>query len=310
MKRGLDFFSFDVDFFDDEKIQYVSARFGIKGEVCAIRLLTRIYRNGYFLKWDEDAPYLFAKVAGNGFTPDLVNGIVDELAKRGFFDKALLNSFGVLTSHGIQQRYFKACERRKKIEVDERLLLVDPSDFKNLQIRRSTSCYHSEGECRHHVDISNQNTGISNQNADISKQSKEKETKVNERRLKEKNTDAGSNPNVLPYKAFQTYSDNIRPINSDIGKDRLLDLIEHYGDEWVCRAIERAVMRGNKNLRYISAILRNWEEYGYDDDVADTLRKEQSRSRRTGKQQAISDVMDLLEEYEQEAKNNGIDGNS
>lgn len=303
MKRGLDFFSFDVDFFDDEKIQYVSARFGIKGEVCAIRLLTRIYRNGYFLKWDEDAPYLFAKVAGNGFTPDLVNGIVDELAKRGFFDKALLNSFGVLTSHGIQQRYFKACERRKKIEVDERLLLVDPSDFKNLQIRRSTSCYHSEKKCRHHADILNQNADISNQNADISKQSK-----VEESRGKERKVDVVKDAPTAPYEAFRIYANNIHPVSSEIEKDRLLDLIDHYGDEWVCKAIERAVMRNKRNLGYIIGILRRWDSEGYDDEKNFAHQRSQhSQQQSPGKQQAISDVMDLLAEYEQEAKNNGID---
>ena len=297
MKRGLDFFSFDVDFFDDEKIQYVSARFGIKGEVCAIRLLTRIYRNGYFLKWDEDAPYLFAKVAGNGFTPDLVNGIVDELAKRGFFDKALLNSFGVLTSHGIQQRYFKACERRKKIEVDERLLLVDPSDFKNLQIRRSTSCYHSEGKCRHHTDISNQNADISNQNADISKQSK-----VEESRRKERKVDVVKDPATTPYESFRIYANNSHPVSSEIEKDRLLDLIDHYGDEWVCKAIERAVMRNKRNLGYIIGILRRWDSEGYDDEKTFNPQYSHPSQQKTGKQQAISDVMDLLEEYEQEAQ--------
>ena len=297
MKRGLDFFSFDVDFFDDEKIQYVSARFGIKGEVCAIRLLTRIYRNGYFLKWDEDAPYLFAKVAGNGFTPDLVNGIVDELAKRGFFDKALLNSFGVLTSHGIQQRYFKACERRKKIEVDERLLLVDPSDFKNLQIRRSTSCYHSEEKCRHHADISNQNADISNQNADISKQSK-----VEESRGKERKVDVVKDPATTPYEAFRIYANNIHPVSSEIEKDRLLDLIDHYGDEWICKAIERAVMRNKRNLGYIIGILRRWETEGYDDDTAYNSRNPQHNQRKAGKQQAISAVQNLMARYEQEAQ--------
>ena len=109
MKKGLDYFSFDVDFFEDEKIQYVSSRFGIKGEVCAIRLLTRLYRDGYFLRWDDqDSPYLFAKVAGKEFTPGLVKGIVDELVRRGFFNESLLHSFGILTSHGIQTRYLKA----------------------------------------------------------------------------------------------------------------------------------------------------------------------------------------------------------
>ena len=108
MKKGIDYFPLDVDFFEDEKIQFVSARFGIKGEVCAIRLLTRIYRNGYFVKWDEDSSYLFAKVAGKEFTPGLVNEVVKELIKRGFFDETLFDSLGILTSHGIQERFFKS----------------------------------------------------------------------------------------------------------------------------------------------------------------------------------------------------------
>ena len=111
MKKGLDFFPLDVDFFDDEKVQFVSARFGIKGEVCAIRLLTRIYRNGYFIKWDEDSAYLFSKVAGKEFSPCLANEIVHELVKRGFFNKSLFDSFGILTSRSIQDRYLKACIR-------------------------------------------------------------------------------------------------------------------------------------------------------------------------------------------------------
>lgn len=259
MKRGLDFFSFDVDFFDDEKIQFISARFGIKGEVCAIRLLTRIYRNGYFIKWDEDSPYLFAKVAGKEFSPGLVNGIVDELVRRGFFDKSLLHSFGILTSHGIQTRYFKACERRKKVEVEEQFLLVNSSDFKNLQIRQPDLCCQSNSKCQHHANINSSNVYISNINEDNNTQSKVKESKVEESRSSTKKTAADFG------KLVKSYQNNVHPIANDIEKDKLLDLLKTYGLDACLKAIERAVLRGRMNIGYIGGILRRWQENGYDD---------------------------------------------
>ena len=50
-KHGLDYFPFDCDFFDDEKIVAINGQFGIKGEIAAVKLLCAIYRNGYFIKW-------------------------------------------------------------------------------------------------------------------------------------------------------------------------------------------------------------------------------------------------------------------
>jgi hypothetical protein len=80
-KVGIDYFPFDVDFFNDEKIEFVSARFGVKGEVIAIRLLCKIYRKGYYTDWNEDESTLLAKRAGDGITPSLVSEIVKELVK-------------------------------------------------------------------------------------------------------------------------------------------------------------------------------------------------------------------------------------
>lgn len=37
-KMGLDYFPFDVDFFNDEKIVAISGEFGIKGEIVVIKL--------------------------------------------------------------------------------------------------------------------------------------------------------------------------------------------------------------------------------------------------------------------------------
>ncbi len=135
-KQGLDYFPLDVDFFNDEKIELVSARFGVKGEIITIRLLCKIYRNGYYTVWDEDECTLLAKRAGDGFTPSLVREIVYGLVRRGFFDESLLHSFGILSSKAIQKRYMRAVNDRKEIEIDERFWLIDKPKNAKISINR------------------------------------------------------------------------------------------------------------------------------------------------------------------------------
>lgn len=125
-KTGLDYFPFDVDFFDDDKISLTATRFGIKGELIAVKLLCRIYKNGYYSEFNEDIACLFAKRAGEGITPTLVNEVVNDLIKRGFFDEAVFNSIGVLTSFGIQKRYINVCDRlKRKAEIINKIKCFD-----------------------------------------------------------------------------------------------------------------------------------------------------------------------------------------
>jgi hypothetical protein len=124
-KIGIDYFPFDVDFFNDEKVEFVSARFGVKGEIIVIRLLCKIYRIGYYTEWNEDESTLLAKRAGDAISPALVSDVVKELVKRGFFDETLLNRFDILTSKGIQRRYVAATSERKEIEINRDFWLID-----------------------------------------------------------------------------------------------------------------------------------------------------------------------------------------
>lgn len=133
-KTGLDYFPFDINFFDDDKIQFVGARFGLKGENIAIRILCKIYSEGYFYKFGEDEALLFAKRVGDGCQYSFVNDVVYELVKRGFFDKSIFDRFKLLTSTGIQKRYFEAVCRRKDVEIYGKLLLIDVSKMDNVNI--------------------------------------------------------------------------------------------------------------------------------------------------------------------------------
>ena len=300
MKKGLDFFPLDVDFFDDEKVQFISARFGIKGEVCAIRLLTRIYRNGYFIKWDEDSAYLFSKVAGKEFSPCLANEIVHELVKRGFFNKSLFDSFGILTSRGIQDRFLKACIRRKDVEVDARYLLVDSSEFKNLRISKAYSSAPSFRKCIHDVSISEENVYIKEENVDIQAQSKVKESRVEESKEEERKNN--SFPSSAS-KVVKLYGDNIHPISSAIERDKLISLVEAHGEAFVQKAIERAVMRNKRSLAYITGILSRWETNGYDEGSNGDGKK---RPEATKKSEEYLAFLERRKAYKAKQKQKGV----
>jgi hypothetical protein len=80
----------------------------------AAKLLCKVFKAGYFIKWDDDAALLFSKGAGVNITHSLANDVVKELIKRDFFHKGLFERFAVLTSNGIQKRYIRICTDAKR----------------------------------------------------------------------------------------------------------------------------------------------------------------------------------------------------
>lgn len=121
-KTGLVYFPLDVDIFIDPKVEPVSLKYGAIGEAILIRLLCRIYREGYALPFDELAARSVAKDLGDiERYHSLVTSVVDELIQSGFFDRALFNTHKLLSSRGIQTRYEKVCTdcRRKNSKVPD-----------------------------------------------------------------------------------------------------------------------------------------------------------------------------------------------
>lgn len=122
-KTGLDYFPLDVDFFADEKIAAISGEFGIKGEITVIKLLCAVYRNGYFILWNEPLKYKLLRDLP-GVSPELIDQIVNRLVRWGFFDESLFDSVKVLTSRGIQKRFF-SITRRRGLPSDAKYLLAE-----------------------------------------------------------------------------------------------------------------------------------------------------------------------------------------
>ena len=121
-KSGIDFFPLDVNL--DAKFELIEAEYGLTGFGVIVHLLQEIYgKAGYYIEWTEEVALLFSRKVGTGGS--VVSEIVEAAIRRGMFDKEIYDKYRVLTSRGIQKRYFEAVSRRKVLEVDYNILLVN-----------------------------------------------------------------------------------------------------------------------------------------------------------------------------------------
>jgi hypothetical protein len=217
-KSGLEYFPLDVDFFEDEKVIAISREFGVKGEAVALRLLCAVYRQGYFAVWGDGLKQKLLRSVP-GLTPGLLEQIVSRLVKWDFFDKDLFHSAKVLTSRGVQRRFFAATKRRQTGENPAFLLVTVDS---NGDIARNNP-----------VDVnSNRDTARSN-GVNVCNNSQRKEEDI-------KPENAAAPARELPPSAetvtspdclarFRTYCD---AWNAVVGKPRIMPDIPHYADKF------------------------------------------------------------------------------
>ncbi|MDB2100050.1 Lin1244/Lin1753 domain-containing protein [Clostridium paraputrificum] len=233
VKEGLEYFPLDCDIDQDDKVALIEAQHGIKGFGVVIKLLMKIYKNGYFYEWTEKEQLLFSKRVNVDINE--VNVIINDLIKWNFFNEELFRSKKILTSNGIQKRYLAAVGRRQKVKILKEYLLLDDETinvYKNLVI----------------VDI---NTSSEVVNVDIGTQSKVKKSKVKE--SKENN----NNKSLLLFEELGFGS--ISPI---ILEDIKL-LEKEYTETWVIEALKEASEQGIRNIKYVKGILKNWKARGF-----------------------------------------------
>lgn len=166
-KDGLDYFPLDADFFEDEKIRILKARYGADGIILYIYLLCRIYKHGYYMKVNEDFEYLISDDLK--MSPDKVKQVLTFLLSRSLFDNTLFQSDAVLTSAGIQRRFQLAVKERAKknpIQAGRYWLL------KEAETEPFIRCTQFEG-------FSQKNNNNSGKNKDNSREQSLKESKVN-----------------------------------------------------------------------------------------------------------------------------------
>jgi hypothetical protein len=159
-KTGVDYLPLDV--FPKDKIKLLEAKHKLIGFGVWVKLLQKIYSNSYWLEWTNDISLLFSNEINVEI--NVVNDIINSCLCWNIFNKCMYEEYSVLTSTGIQKRYFDITRRRNRIEIIEELLLVDVNPAPKQEI----------------INV-NINSIISNR----STQSKVKESKVKESKVKE-----------------------------------------------------------------------------------------------------------------------------
>jgi hypothetical protein len=123
LKKGIDYFSHDVNMKDDIKIKLLRAKYGITGYAIYNLLLEDIYKNGYFLVVDED--YILIFCSDNNIETELFNSIVEFMISRQLFSEIIYKNYGILTSKRIQSDYLHATSKRTDNNVIDKKLDVD-----------------------------------------------------------------------------------------------------------------------------------------------------------------------------------------
>ena len=222
MKSGIPYFPLDCEL--DSKIELIEAEFGLNGFGVVVKLFQKIYgEQGYYFEWTNEVALLFAHKVGLG--GNAVSEIVSAAVRRGIFDQKLFDTYHVLTSRGIQKRYFDAVSRRKQIEVINDYLLVNVTDL-----------------CKN-VDIQRGNVSNNGKNVYILEQRKAEESREENIAIAE---DAWESAFACP-----------------VDKRELMQLVKSYGQPLVVEAIERAFNASAETpIAYIKTVLKSWKLKG------------------------------------------------
>lgn len=240
-KQGLDYFPLDTVF--DTNMELIEAEFGLTGFAVVVKLWQKIYaEHGYYCEWTDEVALLFAKrnnVGGNA-----VSEIITASIKRGIFDKDLYDKYHILTSAGIQKRYFEAVNRRIQINAKAEYLLVS---------------YTQNAE---NVNINLINADRNNKNVNINSQSKidKKDIKIYENITNNNITDESNNTDFFTIK--QSYETNIGFLTPKVA-EKLLAWLDDVDVSLIIYAIEKAVEYGAKKPSYIYGIIQNQFNLGH-----------------------------------------------
>ncbi|EYA54196.1 hypothetical protein M114_0881 [Bacteroides fragilis str. 3986 N(B)22] len=115
-----------VNFMEENAMEVIEAKYGIKGSAIVLKLMCKIYKEGYYIRWDEEQCLIFANKAGREVQAEEVQGIIEILFTKGILDRNSYQENGILTSESIQKVWMEATKRRKRELSELPYLMVKP----------------------------------------------------------------------------------------------------------------------------------------------------------------------------------------
>ena len=127
---GINYFPIGVNFMEENAMEVIEAKYGIKGPAIVLKLLCKIYKEGYYIRWDEEQCLIFANKAGREVQAEEVKGIIKILFIKGILDENSYRENRILTSESIQKVWLEATKRRKRELSELPYLIVKPEKEK------------------------------------------------------------------------------------------------------------------------------------------------------------------------------------
>ncbi|MBC1509455.1 DUF4373 domain-containing protein [Listeria seeligeri] len=256
LKEGLDYFPLDVDADYDDKFQLIETLHGPTGFAIMIKLFMKIYSQNFFYKWTETEQILFAKRVNVDI--NTLKTVVNDCIKYDLFDNNLFNEFQILTSLGIQERYFTAIGRRKKQIVVLEYLLLDRSEVTNLCPKIVFANINGVND-----DINTEQEGLM---STLSTQTKVKESKVNESKAvgnAQEKKDVEISKEKPAATAYKFWEENVAITGlSEFDRELLKDLISLGGNELTVHAMKKAIELNRRRMKTVDTVLRGWLDNG------------------------------------------------
>lgn len=235
-EKGLKYFPHDTNMAWDEKVRKLTKRFGAVGYAIFTRLLECIFKDNYYIMFDTGLT--FQILDSLNMSPDdeqLIVKVVNEAVRIGLFDSGTFNDHYVITSHGIQTRYFEA----KKASLKRASSKNDKFEHPYLLVEEETDNV---------PEITYQQTTL--RIVPNEPKEKPKEPKVKEQSTPEEQEFAKYMKEHYPY---------IAKMDKPLLLDEYHDLCSKYGKSVVDTCIGNLNNYKNiKNYRSAKATLNNW----------------------------------------------------
>lgn len=257
LQTGLAYFPLDVTFDQDDKIALIESDFGIEGFTVIVKLLMKIYSEGYNYHWGEKEQKLFSR--RTGVDVSTVTDVVEAGLHWGLFSLPLFNNYGILSSRGIQKRYFEAASRRKDVPVILEHVLLSEQEIKKYPNLSIVSLY---PEVPAETNDVNSNVDSTELMSTLTTQSKVKESKEKESKEKESISSSESKDGSVETDddlliILQDIESKIHPPSEQM-KQQLGDWLTVFDKDVILEAIRRTHLNG-KSFAYLNAILTDFD---------------------------------------------------
>lgn len=199
IKNGFTYFPMDVDFYSDVKIRRLIKSKTANAISIYIDLLCRIYKNGYFLEYDDDLTFFISE--DTGYDEKYISEVISECLNVKLFSSEMQLKYNVLTSRSIQERFENISKISKRLTIIKNYDLINSEE---ITINSEKTPIYSE-----EIPISSEETTINSEKGVQRKEdAKKSKSKVNKSKEKER-------------KANEIFSDKSVRFDSVFGTEKL-----------------------------------------------------------------------------------------